>query len=124
MEPVTVHIWHRWWVWGWAALMVVVTLAVVFLPWWWWLIIMAAGFGIPEAWAIWHQPSATPPLTSIIRRYLPSYITYPLFGFLIGGIPAYLIAGPVYAVIIGAAAGFGFWWLEHFGSTFAHRTPR
>lgn len=123
-RPVTVHIWYRWWVIGWTVLLVVTTLAVFLLPWWWWLIIMALGFGIPEAWAIWHQPSSTPPLTSIIRRYLPSWAAYGLFGYLIGGIPAFLIAGPGYGVLIGFVVGFAFWWLEHFGSTYSRRTPR
>jgi hypothetical protein len=124
MRPVTVHIWWRPWVYGWTALLVVVVLSVVFLPWWWWVIVMAAGFGIPEGIAIWRQPSSTPPLTSIIRRYAPPWAAYGVFGYLVAGIPAYLIAGPFYGLVIGFAAGLGFWWIEHIGSTFERPTPR
>jgi len=124
MKPTTVHIWHRWWVLGWSALLVVIVLAVVFLPWWWWLVIAAVGFLGPELWAVTHEPSSTPPLTSILRRYVPSWVAFPLLGSLVGGIVAFWIAGPFIGLMIGLAAGLGFWLIEHFTSTYSRRTPR
>ena len=125
MRPVTVHIWARWWVLGWVAILIVSWLAFLFLPWWWWLIVLTVGFLGPELWAVTHEPSATPPLTSILRRYVKSYLAFPMLGFLVAAPVAYLVTGsPFYILFIGVPAALGFWLIEHFSSTYSRRTPR
>ena len=117
MRPVRVFIWHRWWVIGWTVVCIVAWMAFVFLPWWWWLLILAVGF-LAELYAVTHQPSATPPLTSILRRYIRSYIAFPLLGFLVATPVAYLLAGPFIGLVVGTGVALGFWLIEHFTATY------
>lgn len=124
MKPVVVHIWSRVWVLGWVAVLIIAWVAFVFLPWWWWIIVLAVGFLGPELYAVTHEPSSTPPLTSILRRYVPSYIAFPLLGFLVATPIAYLIGGPFIGLTVGVAAALAFWLIEHFTSTYTRRTPR
>lgn len=127
MKPVQAFIWHRWWVYGWTFLLFLIIVAAIVLPWWWWLIIAAVGFLAPEIYAVINEPSAAPPLTSILRRYLPSYAAFPLLGYTVGFVTTVLITERAFlALVIGLAAALGFWLIEHFASTYfrLHRKSR
>lgn len=118
MVKAQAFIWHRWWVWGWVGVLIVAWMAFIWLPWWWWLIVLVVGFLGPEIYAVIREPSATPPLTSILRRYVRSYIAFPLLGILVVTPVVYILAGPWYALWAAFAAGVGFWLIEHFTSTY------
>lgn len=118
MRPVRAFIWAKWWVIGWPILLVVQVALAAWLEWWWWVPLAIVTFLAPEIYAVARQPSATPPLTSIIRRYVPAWAAFPILAGATGFVTTALVtdrAGLSIAIFLGSAvAGWG---IEHFMTT-------
>jgi hypothetical protein len=108
-------------------MLILTVISVIWLQWYSWIPLALVTFLGPEVYAVLKEPSGTPPLTSIIRRYVKSWASFLLFGFLIFGIPTYWAWGPTSGLACGVVGGLAFWWLEHFTSThfqIKHRSRR
>lgn len=124
VKPIKVHIWHKWWVWGWICLLVSGLVALMLLPWWA-VFYAAACFLGPEIWAIKHEPSATPPLTSILRRYVVSWLAFPIIGYMVGiCIGAVLYDRDWQEQLFAVGFGVIMWCVEHFINTHFKQVKR
>jgi hypothetical protein len=68
--------WARWWLWLWGAVSVTLLVLAFFLPFGWWAFAAAVGFGSLEAFGLWRADDAYPPLTHVVRRYVPRWAAF------------------------------------------------
>lgn len=118
MRPVRAFIWHRWWVWGWPITLAFTVAVASVLEWYWWVPLAIVTFVAPELYAIAREPSATPPLTSIIRRYVPAWAAFPVLAGCTGFVTTALLndsAGLSIAVF--SSSFIVGWGIEHFMTT-------
>ena len=69
---------NRWFVLMWGVISLTLLSLLFVLPFGEWAIAAAIGFGIPEAIGIWRKRDSMPPLTDVIRRYVPGWVTFPV----------------------------------------------
>ena len=71
--------WKTWWVWLWGAVGVGLLVSVWFrTPWMVWSIVMVATFGVLEALGLLYEDVGYPPLTQVIREYVPRWVAFAL----------------------------------------------
>jgi hypothetical protein len=71
--------WKTWWVWLWGVVAVVLIVSVWFrTPFMIWSIATALVFGGMEAYALTHEEQGFPPLTQVIREYVPRWLAFTL----------------------------------------------
>jgi hypothetical protein len=68
--------WARWWLYLWGVVAVALLVLVFFLPFGWWAGAAAVGFGTLEGIGLWRADDAYPPLTHVIRRYVPRWAAF------------------------------------------------
>jgi hypothetical protein len=74
-----------WWLWLWGVLAVGLIVAAFFIPFRWWLLPFAVGFGIPETIGnVWPHDGRYPPLTDVIRTFVPRTFCLAALGALLG----------------------------------------
>src|SRR5215211_8323087 len=74
--------WARWWLYLWGVVAVTLLVLVFFLPFGWWAGAAAVGFGTLEGIGLWRANDAYPPLTHVIRRYVPRWVAFTaIYGF-------------------------------------------
>ncbi len=105
--------WARWWVYMWFVNAIALTVLVFVLPFRLWTVAAIVGFGIPEAVGIHRKKDPFPPLTHVMRRYLPRWIAYTLvYGFW-GGVVSYWL-GFAHPERLAALTGLLGWLDQHF----------
>ena len=109
--------WARWWLWLWGAVAVALLVLIFFLPFRWWALLAGVGFGTMEGIGLVHPDDPYPPLTHVIRRFLPRWVAFTaIYGFT-GA------AGSVWLHIstpekLGALFAMLGWFTTHFDVTF------
>lgn len=68
--------WARWWIWLWGVVAVTLLVLAFFLPFKWWALAAAVGFGALEAFGLLRANDAYPPLTQVIRKYVPRWAAF------------------------------------------------
>ena len=68
--------WARWWVWTWGMVAVALIVLVFLIPFRWWAVATLVGFGTMEAIGLLRPEDAYPPLTQVIKRYVPRSIAF------------------------------------------------
>jgi hypothetical protein len=97
--------------------------AAFFIPFWpTWLVLAALFFGIPEAIGVARKDDAYPPLTHVIRHFLPNYLAFPLIYFFFGSIAAQWLEFPR-PFRVGGLFGLLGWLTDHFDDTYAGDDP-
>jgi hypothetical protein len=109
--------WARWWVWLWGAVAVVLIALTFFIPFKWWAGAAVAGFGTMEAIGLLRPNDPYPPLTHVIRRYVPRWAAFTaIYGFTGAAGSVWLTIskpqrlGPLFALLG--------WFTTHFDVTF------
>jgi hypothetical protein len=71
--------WSTWWIVAWIAVAVVLVAGVFFaVPFWSWLPAAIVLFGGMEGYGLVHPDDPYPPLTDVIREYLPRWLAFLL----------------------------------------------
>jgi hypothetical protein len=109
--------WNPWFVAAFAIAAVCLIVAVFLIPFRWWSLAAFVVFGSFEFVGIHTSRDDLPPLTQIIRRYLPAWVAFALLYGLVGMCGAFWfqVAHPVR---VGALFGLVGWLDEHFSSTY------
>ena len=93
--------WARWWLWLWAAVAVALIALFFVMPLKWWAVAALAGFGTMEGIGLIRPDDPYPPLTHVIRRYVPRWAAFTaIYGFA-GGAGDSFAAGLTYALAAG-----------------------
>ncbi len=102
-----------WWVLMWVISACSLLALAFVLPFKWWTLAAIIGFGIPEAIGLRRRSDPYPPLTDVIKRYIPRWAIYLLvYGFW-GGIVSYWL-GFTHPARFAVLAGLLGWLNEHF----------
>jgi hypothetical protein len=117
--PVT---WNRLWVLMWVYFSVGLLTAVFYVSFWTWLLLALLFFGVPEAIGIRARGDAFPPLTHVIRHFLPNYVAFPLIYGLFGAIAARWMEFPR-PWPLGALLALLGWLTDHFQATYFDPDP-
>ena len=117
-EPGTVR-WARWWLWLWGAVavgLIVLALTPV-LSFKWWAVAALIGFGSMEGYGLYRPNDPYPPLTQVIRRYVPRWAAFPaIYGITAAAGAVWLeFPQPARLGLLFALVG---WLTTHFETTF------
>jgi hypothetical protein len=112
--------WKTWWIWLWGLVSVVLIVSVWFrTPWMIWSVMTVFAFGIMEGIGLTHASVGYPPLTQVIREYIPRWLALSLIYGCTG------LAGATWFHIpdrLGLAVLIGLlgWFTAHFDNAFDH----
>ena len=117
-RPVPVP-WATWWIWLWGVVAVALVAVVFFIPFKWWAVAALAGFGTMETTGLLRQNDPYPPLTEVIRDYVPRWVAFSLiYGCTAGaGATWFKFRHPLRLALLVALLG---WFTAHFDVTFDH----
>lgn len=109
--------WSRWWVRAWGVMALALIALIFVVRWYFWVPLAALGFGGMEAIGLRRNADALPPLTQVIRRYLPRWAAFTgLFAAFAAGASWWLgYNHPIRAGLLGGLLG---WLVAHFDDTF------
>ena len=115
--------WAGWWVWIWGVVAVALLVLVFLLPFRWWAVATLVGFGTMEAIGLLRPEDAYPPLTQVIKRYVPRSIAFTaIYGFTGAAGAVWIPLGhPARWALFFAVLG---WLTTHFDVTFDDDTTR
>jgi len=110
--------WEAWWIWLWGFVAVGLLVSVCFrAPFMWWALAGLLGFGIMEGYGLSSANDAYPPLTQVVREYVPRWVAFSLIYFAVG------LAGGTWFQFshrweLAALVGLLGWFTAHFDVTF------
>jgi hypothetical protein len=110
--------WKTWWVWLWGLVAISLIVSVWFrTPVMIWSVLTVALFGGMEGYGLTHARQGFPPLTQVIREYIPRWLAFSLiFGCAgMAGATWYRVHDRLgLAVLVGLVG----WFTAHFDTTF------
>lgn len=107
----------------WAVFTAALLTAAFFVPFWpTWLGLALLLFGAPEAVGVSVKDDAFPPLTHVIRHFLPNFVAFPLIYGLFGAVAAEWLEFPRPWPVGGLFALLG-WLTDHFTLTYSDPDP-
>ena len=111
--------WATWWLWLWGVVAVGLIALVFFIAFKWWAVAALAGFGTMEAIGLVRADDPYPPLTEVVRGYVPRWVAFTLiYGCWAGAGATWLkFAHPLRIALLVALLG---WFTAHFDVTFDH----
>lgn len=115
--------WAPWFVVLWGVVAVTALVLMFFLPFKIWSIAAAVGFGTMEGVGLVREKDAFPPLTFLIRRYLPRWLAFAAIYALVGGAGAYWFRISRAERVAGMFALLG-WLTAHFDLTYDEELPK
>jgi hypothetical protein len=122
-------VWATWWIYLWAAVaLTLIGLAFVpAVPFPWWCAATAVGFGTMEGIGVATE-NPYPPLTHVIRHYLPEWVAFPAIYGLTGAAgetwTTHLWHTPIpHAVTVGGIIALLGWFTTHFAATYLAADP-
>ena len=110
-------VWNRWWILMWIVVAAIILTSAFFVSFGTLSLMILFGFGIPEAIGIYKKKDSLPPLTYVIRRYIPRWLTFTAMGAYVGAFGAYWFGfkhiwrWPLFMGLI-------FWTINHFIVTY------
>lgn len=109
--------WARWWIWMWGVVAVGLIVLAFLIPFKWWALAALVGFGSMEAIGLAHPNDAYPPLTHVIRRYVPRWLAFTAIYGVTGAAGGVWLdfAAPTRLGLLFALVG---WLTTHFDVTF------
>jgi hypothetical protein len=116
-EVVVLNPWARWWLWLWGGVAVALLVLIFFLPFRWWAVAAAVGFGTMEGLGLVKPDDPYPPLTHVIRRFVPRWVAFTaIYGFTGAAGSVWLhISTPLRLAALFALLG---WFTTHFDVAF------
>lgn len=112
--------WAPWWLWLWGIVAVGLIASIFLMPFKWWAVAAVAGFGSMEAIGLLRPHDPYPPLTHVIRRFLPRWVAFTLIYGFTGAAGGFWLgfARPEHLGLLFALLG---WFTSHFDVTFDER---
>jgi hypothetical protein len=109
--------WARWWLWLWGVVALGLIGLIFVWPFKWWALVAVIGFGTMEGVGLVHTNDPYPPLTHVIRRFVPRWIAFTaIYGFTGAAGSVWLrISRPQKLGTLFALLG---WFTTHFDVTF------
>jgi hypothetical protein len=110
--------WATWWIWLWGVVAGGLIVSVCFrAPFMWWSLAALVGFGVMEGYGLSNADDPYPPLTEVIREYIPRWAAFALIYAAVG------LAGGTWFRFphrweLGALVGLLGWFTAHFDVTF------
>jgi hypothetical protein len=109
--------WASWWLWLWGVVAVTLIVLVFVLPFKWWALAALVSFGKMEALGLLRPNDPYPPLTQVIRKYVPRWVAYTLIYGCTGGAGATWFKFP-HPVQLALLVGLLGWFTAHFDVAF------
>jgi hypothetical protein len=111
--------WAPWWLWLWGLVALSLIALMFFLPFKWWALAGLIGMGGMEGLGLAHPNDAYPPLTQVVREYVPRWIAFTaIYGLVGAGGSVWLrLSHPEKLGLLFALLG---WFTTHFDVTFDH----
>jgi hypothetical protein len=107
----------RWWLYLWGVVALGLIALVFFLPFKWWALLAAAGFGTMESIGLHDSHDPYPPLTHVIRKYVPRWAAFTaIYGFAGAAGAVWFKVGKPWR--LGAMLALLGWLTTHFDVTF------
>ena len=105
--------WKAWWIWLWVVVTLTLIALSLFIPFKYWALAALMGFGSMETIGLAIPNDAYPPLTHVIRTYIPREIALALmYGFTAAAAATWLkFARPGWLGLVFAFVG---WLTTHF----------
>lgn len=111
--------WNRWWLALWATTVAVIVPLAFLVPFRRWSLLAAALFGLPEAVGLLRHRDSLPPLTFVIRRYMPRWLTFTVMDGLLFAAGAWWLGfGATFSLKLGALGALMGWANNHFDVTY------
>ena len=110
--------WCTWWVWAWGVVAVgLLAMIAARVPFYIWLPITAGTFGPMEGYGLSRSEDPYPPLTQVVREYVPRWLAFSLiYGAVgLGGGTWFHFAHRWWLAALGALLG---WLTAHFDATY------
>ncbi len=114
--------WNKLWVAMWILTAPSVVVSAFFVRIWLWIPAAVVGFLLPEMISIHKEDDSLPPLTHMIRHFLPDWMAFPLIYFSLGSVGAHWLNFHRPAAI-GVLMGLLGWLTDHFTVTYAKPDP-
>src|SRR6185312_5025120 len=105
-----------WWAWLWGAIMVGLLIDLFFSPFRWWAIAVFFLFGKMEGVGTYNARKGVdkyPPLTDVIRKYVPAWVAFPAIYALVAWAGGYWFRWP-HPLWVGFLVGLLGWFTAHF----------
>jgi len=115
--------WASWWIWLWGVVAIALIVLIFLIPFKWWALAALIGFGTMEGIGLVNPDDAYPPLTQVIRRYVPRWVAFTLIFGIWGGAGATWFHAP-HPLRAGLLVGLLGWFNAHFDVTFDDRAIR
>lgn len=112
--------WSRWWLLMWAVIVSCLLAAVPGLTVREWLSVATVAFGVPETFAVLRQSDPYPPLTHVIRHFLPQWAAFTLIYGAFGSIASHWL-GFAQPLRMGALFALLGWLTSHFETVYEER---
>jgi hypothetical protein len=113
--------WAPWWLWLWGIVAVGLIALIFLVPFKWWAVAAVVGFGPMEGLGLLRPHDPYPPLTHVIRRYVPRWAAFTaIYGFTVAAGAFWLdLPRPERLGFLFALLG---WFTSHFDVTFDEDT--
>ena len=116
--------WSGLWLLMWAVTSPTVVVGAFYLRPSKWLPLMIVGFLIPEVISVAKKKDGLPPLTHVIRHFMPDWFAFPLIYFGVGSVGAnWLYPEGHVARDVGCLFALLGWLTDHFTVTYARPDP-
>ncbi|HLE81828.1 MAG TPA: hypothetical protein VJA25_11100 [Dehalococcoidia bacterium] len=109
-----VSLWKRWWVALWTANTVALMSLIWMLPPKHWMVATTISFGLMEGIGLLKKQDAYPPLTFVMRRFLPRWLTHTALTAYWGAAVGVLLELPFPAWKLAVLTGILGWTQDHF----------
>jgi len=115
--------WSRWWVAMWAVITLTLVPLAFVLPLRAWSIVALFAFGVPELISLRRSRDPYPPLTSVIVRWSPRWLTMAAIGALVGGAVYVWRHELDHPAVLVPICFVGAWMWDHFTDNYERRRP-
>lgn len=109
--------WSKLWLFMWMQIIGVLLVSIPFVHFREWMWMATVGFGLPEGIALLRNADKYPPLTHIIRHFLPKWFTFTAIYGIFGTIAAYWL-GFTHPGRLGALLALLGWLTAHFDTVY------
>jgi len=114
------EVWRLWWLLMWLVVGTCLFGLAFILPFGRWVLATTLGFGLPEGFALLRRDDGYPPLTHVLRHFLPKWLTFAAVYGLIGTTGSYWF-GAKHPARMGALVALIGWLTAHFQTVYSER---
>ena|ERR1700676_3705490 len=109
--------WSTAWLWAWGLVAIALIASIPFVAFKWWALAALVGFGSMEGIGLINPYDPYPPLTQVIRRFVPRWVAFALIYGITGGAGATWLTFP-HPLRMAMLVGLLGWFTAHFDVAF------